>query len=103
VYENQDTGTTADRFQVSGAYTMGNNTIKAMYGQNDDDAKPNSTDAYAIGVDHKFSKRTMVYGLYTSSELALRGESSGNNLNAPNTAIQNGSADGFSVGMVHKF
>jgi len=109
VYEDRSdigaagSGADDNRWQVSGAYSFGNTTVKAMYGQSDNANNTGTDDGYALGVDQKLSKRTKVYGLYTLSELSLRGESSGNNLTAPNTAFSQGDASGFSIGMIHSF
>jgi predicted porin len=81
VYED-DAG--VDIWAVSGSYKMGNNTIKATFGDKD-----GGTDGWAVGVDHKFSKRTKVYALYAD----------GNSLNSDNV----GDASGFSFGMQHNF
>lgn len=93
VFENDEVGTAdTDRFQLSGAYTMGNNTVKAMWGQSDNGTT--ESDGWAVGLDHKLSKRTKVYGLYTDSENGTRGESSGGT---------GGAGSGFSLGMIHSF
>jgi predicted porin len=106
VYENQDVGSgsnneTRDVWQISAGYNFGNNTLKGMYGQagnfgfsdleiNEDDDK---RDAWAIGLDHKLSKRTKAYVLYTDSELAVH----------DHVAETLGGGSAFSMGMVHKF
>jgi predicted porin len=92
VYEDQDhaiDGVDADRWQLSGSYTFGNNVVKAMYGENEVDlaGADIDMDQWAIGLDHNFSKNTKVYAVYTDFD------SDGNGLDW----------DGFSVGMVHKF
>jgi predicted porin len=59
---------------LNGAYTFGNNTLKAEYGRARDSANNGSlglgtTDGsrmWAIGLDHAMSKRTTVYGMYAS-------------------------------------
>jgi len=94
VYETEDNaGADTDRFQISAAYTMGNNTVKAMYGQEDVDGGAES-DAWGLGVDHKMSKRTKVYAQYVDSERALQ-------LGDGNDGT--GAGDGFSLGMMHSF
>jgi len=99
VYESKSdiagaAGADANLWQISAAYTMGNNTLKAMYGNNDTDTAADEKDGWAIGVDHKMSKRTQVYALYVDSEQGLRGDYDG-------TKYTDGSA--FSIGMVHSF
>jgi predicted porin len=78
-----DNGT--DKWQVQGAYAMGNNTLKAAYGDNDA-----TGDSWVVALDHKMSKRTNAYVLYADSD---------NSLNSENR----GDLSGFSLGMVHKF
>ncbi|MEN8174685.1 MAG: porin [Pseudomonadota bacterium] len=92
VYENQDNtgGGEADLWQVSGSYKFGNNVVKAMYGENDPDGG-STDDAWAVGLDHNFSKRTTAYILYTDSDVALKDYTA------------RGSAEGFALGMIHKF
>jgi predicted porin len=85
VYEDQDTSSDNTLWMINGSYTMGNNTIKAMYGDND-----NGGDGWALGVDHKFSKRTKVYALYADSDNSLNSEAKGD-------------LSGFSLGMQHNF
>jgi predicted porin len=74
-----------DAWQLQGAYAMGNNTLKAAYGDNDA-----AGDSWVIGLDHKMSKRTKAYVLYADSDRDLNSENDGDN-------------SGFSLGMVHKF
>jgi len=67
--------------------------LKAAYGDRDHDKYINAVDTsddeqmWTIGLDHKLSKRTMVYGLYTdfSDDAA------------------NSDWDAFSLGIIHKF
>lgn len=98
VYEDQSdrggvSGDDGSLWQISGAYTMGNNTIKAMYGENEFDGFTDKS-AWAVGVDHKMSKRTKVYALYTDSGQGLHSESS---------SVTDGRGEGISLGMVHSF
>jgi predicted porin len=105
-------GSDVDRWTVQASFGMGNNKVKAMYG-NEDIAGGASSDAWAVGVDHSFSKRTSAYALYVDSERGLRSPSSvtvadgtcsvadGNPDKCPNYG--GGGGSGFSVGMVHKF
>ncbi len=122
VFEDQDhavVGIDAKRWQLSGSYTMGNNVIKAMYGENEVEVSPSGQDAlddgdtflvggsfipsdyrgfdvrqWALGVDHNFSKRTKAYFVYTDVDVD---QLTNSNLDS------NGSWDGFSIGLVHKF
>jgi predicted porin len=99
-------------WQVQAAYAFGNNQIKAMYGAVDRDAdRPFSNtrdtlainkirddlkgdrEAWAIGFDHNFSKRTKAYALYTEvtdDQDGLPG-------------IGGAQWSGFSLGMIHAF
>jgi predicted porin len=123
VYENQEhalTGLDADRWQISGSYTMGNNVIKAMYGENEvecstscllvvgpggytlGDGSPlngsySGVDVrqWALGVDHNFSKRTKAYVVYTDVDVDQQMTMGPNDVD--------GSWDGFSLGLVHSF
>jgi predicted porin len=147
IYEMEDNmigftkGTDADRWQVQAGYTFGNNMIKAMYGQGDwsgpfayyglgtisgrtgvydvyarDRLEGDST-AWAIGLDHNFSKRTKAYILYANADytydykqdaatyrrLEVGSESSPNESGRVINAKTDGSAGGFSIGMIHTF
>jgi predicted porin len=123
VYENQDhavVGVDADRWQISGSYTIGNNVLKAMYGENEVEVSQNGAYAledgdvylmdgvlftdyrgfdvrqWAVGLDHNFSKRTKAYIVYTDVDVDHQA--------GPGTTIDNdGSWDGFSIGLIHKF
>jgi predicted porin len=78
-YEDQDNGTAGDvdAWSLGGEAYFGNNTVRALFGNTDNGAT--DTDAWAIGVQHNFSKRTRVYAEYAdqdangtdSSEFAL--------------------------------
>jgi predicted porin len=92
VYEDQDHAiddVDAQRWQLSGSYTFGNNVVKLAYGQNDIDFGTADWDIeqWAIGLDHNLSKRTKVYAVYTDVD----------------TDDLDIDWDGFSLGMVHKF
>ncbi|MFK7847348.1 MAG: porin, partial [Rhodothermales bacterium] len=112
VYERQTLGseiieldaggnTDINKWMVSGAYEFGNNTVKGYFGQYDPEDPiilNSSLNGWAIGWDHKFSKRSKVYALYADSEIGLhdvRFES--------NEEIPLFGAKGFSMGMVHTF
>ncbi len=99
VYEDQDhpiVGVDAERWQLSGSYTFGNNVIKAMYGELDVDVSgsqlawmdwvlgaslpdgfPIATSGYsgydvsqwAVGFEHNFSRRTQAYIVYTEVDV----------------------------------
>jgi predicted porin len=93
-----------DMWQVQAGYAFGNNMIKAMYGQMNNDVKyeggsqvarnaqaflnDKDRDAWAVGYDYNFSKRTTAYAVYSS-------------VTDDRPAEQNW--DGFSLGMMHSF
>jgi predicted porin len=84
-----------DSWQLSASYTMGNNTLKAAYGEADDMVRNSvaagfqvdDVDQWSIGLDHKLSTRTKVYAVYSDY----------------NTNATNADWDALSVGIVHKF
>ncbi len=90
VYADQSDLTATDNYTVNGSYKFGNNKLKAMWSQIDPDTGSKS-DAWAIGLDHNFSKRTKVYVQYADSEHGLM------------TTNPDGEQSGLSLGMVHKF
>lgn len=50
-------------------FKQGNNIWVAQVGQNDDDTASNlDTDYFAVGIIHKFSKTTRIFGGYTQSD-----------------------------------
>lgn len=100
VYEDQTdvngaVGEDATLIQVQGAYTMGNNTVMAMWGQNDPSNGFTTKKSWAVGVNHKMSKRTKVYAVYTDSGRAL--------MNYSSSVYKGAAGEGFSLGMVHSF
>jgi predicted porin len=139
IYEWEDnmiafpSGTDGERWQIQAGYTFGNNMIKAMYGQGDftgswqcfdcasdtlvwdRDQITGENSAWAIGLDHNFSKRTKAYVLYTnvdySQEYRDQRWSSGQSNPDFNDsgwttrakAKLDGDAGGFSIGMIHSF
>ncbi len=59
------------QWRVTGTYAFGNNVLKAVYHRLDgstpsyDFGGDYTGDAWGVGVDHNFSKRTKIYALYT--------------------------------------
>ena len=114
VYENEETkarnlGTVfdADKYYVNAAWKFGNIAIKGMYYMVDDDESDDG-DAWAIGWDHNLSNRTTAYLLYTQTDfndvspLRVRGpDGRGGAGGLHNYGY--GKADGFAMGMIHKF
>lgn len=90
VYADQGDLTASDNYTVNGSYKFGNNKLKAQWSQIDPDSGSKS-DAWAIGLDHNFSKRTKMYVQYADSEHGLHITNLG------------GEQSGLSFGMVHKF
>lgn len=90
-----------DSWQLSGSYTMGNNTFKIAYGEADGFVRDQShnfnvddAEMWSIGVDHKLSNRTKVYAAYTDFETdddVLLGADSDTEY------------DAFSLGIIHTF
>lgn len=64
IANNDDVDSTA--WQLQGAYDFGNNRIKAMYGDFDDDSASDigDGDTWALGYQYNFSSRTDVQVLY---------------------------------------
>ncbi len=90
-------------YTINGSYKFGNNVVKAMWLRTDwdDDITildgagtdtTDSTDSWAIGLDHNFSKRSKVYVIYADSDI---------NLHTTNFGLQG--QKGISMGMVHSF
>ena len=77
-------------YTINGSWAFGNNKLKGMWGQVDPD-NGSKTDAWAIGLDHNFSKRTKMYVQYADSEHGLQ------------STNPSGDQSGVSFGMVHKF
>ncbi len=97
VYAEQNlealTGTNTSNVLINGSWKFGNNKLKAEWGQIDPDAKgADTTNAWAIGLDHNFSKRTKMYVQYADSESGLQ-----------STNYKGLDQTGVSFGMVHKF
>ncbi len=90
VYADQGNITDSNNLQISGAMKFGNNKVKAMWAQIDPDSG-SKLNAWAIGLDHNFSKRTKMYVQYADSEAGLQ------------STNPSGDQSGFSFGMVHKF
>ncbi len=102
VYEDTDGNPTggslggdAERWQLSGSYTFGNNVVKGMYGSEDrKDATANGDrNQWAIGIDHNFSKRTTAYLVYTAYDADGLSFGGGPELDW----------DAYSLGLRHKF
>jgi len=82
----------ADTWQLALSYKFGNTVVKGMYQDGEEDQAAGSDqeyDAFALGVDHNFSKRTRVYAVYTETSVDTTG--------------MNADVDAFGAGIVHKF
>ncbi len=109
-YEEQDldlVAANADRtiemWYVEGGYTMGNTTIKGIYGDVDLDLPANSDNStWAIGVDHKLSKRTMVWAQYADSESGVN-DGVGSTINTGSNGTVTGATteSAWQIGMRH--
>jgi predicted porin len=100
VYENEEnsSGDDTDKYQISASFKFGNNKVKGMFADNDLDSDSDLGDlwddgsAWAVGLDHNFSKRSKMYVQYADSDGALMSSTGGTK-----------GVDGFSFGMVHSF
>lgn len=92
---------------INGQFNFGNNAVKAMYTQSDEKNNNGAkfasvfgpavdTDAWAVGLDHYFSKRSTVYLLYTAKD------ADGKDLCAT-CSNSTGDWKGWSLGMIHDF
>jgi len=104
-----------DGFTLFGTYTFGLETVKLAYtqagkldnGGADGKVKDSSASLFALGLDHKFSKRTTGYVQYTmlanenNADYALGGNSAG--YGNPATPGVGKDPSAFSVGMIHNF
>ncbi len=105
LYEDREAGVTGsagdtENWTINGKYTMGNNVIKAGYGDSDAFGSTADVDAWFIGLDHNMSKRTMVYAQYAEAEcggaLSIKESSTA-------TCVANEDMSGFQVGISHSF
>ncbi len=90
-YEDQDNGSSAsdvDAVGIGAEAYFGNNTVKVLYTSADTSGGAD-TDAWAIGLQHSFSKRTRVYVEYADLDA--------------DTASGLGDMNEFSVGLRHDF
>lgn len=96
-------------YYLAGKYRFGSNTVMAAFTKSGDQSRAVNTGAkqWSLGYDHKLSRRTSVYALYTR----LDNDSAASfNLSVPDgsTGIASASAAGadpsaFSFGMRHRF
>lgn len=90
IYEDrssQDFGSLdSDSWQLQLAYDFGNNRVKAMYGEYDDNAT-GDYDTWAIGFQHNFSKRTDAQVIYRQAD----------------ADVGNGQDDVFALQLNHSF
>jgi len=89
---DNNTNIESNTWQLSGSYAFGNNVVKAMWQEGENEisgATDLEYEAWALGLDHNFSKRTRVYAVYTETDEETSGVSD--------------DADAFGVGLVHKF
>jgi len=87
------TGDDAETWQLSASYKFGNNVVKAMYQEGDQDVSGGSDleyEAFAVGAEHHFSKRTHVYAIYMETDEETSGGGGDD-------------VDAFSLGLQHKF
>lgn len=95
IYEDRDIDHVGDgdSWQLSGSYTVGNNTFKVAYGEVSDAVNSDGMgfnldgEQWSIGFDHKLSTRTKVYAAYSDFD----------------DDQANSDWDALSVGIVHEF
>jgi predicted porin len=95
VYENVEKDLTVgssdrDSWVVNGIYNIGAIDLKAHYGQVDNNGT--DQDLWALGMDYKFSKRTLAYLVYGTGD-------DGNDT----TTSNGGDVSGWNIGMKHSF
>jgi len=96
-------------WQLGGAFAMGNNTIKVQYSDKSEgvDGSDDGANVWALGFEHKMSKRTMVYADYgrlnndAGSDIGFMAKI-GNGSSTPKGGAGS-EADGFGIGIIHKF
>ncbi len=101
-------GADTDVWTLGASYQMGNNKIKFQYADRDEtsSAADDGADMWALGIDHAMSKRTTVYAIYASTDNdsgSARTSWSGGNSGAAGAGAAGENADGFGVGIIHKF
>jgi predicted porin len=76
VYENEviewidgNDQTDTDRWDISGAFTLGMGEIKATYFDWEDNVTSVTGSGFSLGYDYNFSKRTQLYALYHDSTI----------------------------------
>lgn len=96
-----------DAFYLALSHNMGNNTFKLAYANADDDtASSTGADYWAVGVDHHFSKRTLVYGLYTrvnNDSNGTYGLGTTGSSNATGAVAPGEDPSSFAFGIKHSF
>ena len=115
--EGHNDGKDRDFWSIGAAFGMGNNTLKAQYAvadEHDDYATVSGDETgatkWAIGLDHKMSKKTKLYAIYSSLDnddgqnVSLT-NNTGHGDAGPNAGsiVAGSDPSAFSVGMVHKF
>lgn len=76
---------------VSAAYKIDNITLKAQYGEIEDDADGDEEETFSLGADYKLAKNTKLYAFYTS------------NTDTDGSDSSEEDSDYVGVGMEHKF
>lgn len=96
-------------WQIGGAFDFGSNTVKLQYAERDEGVSnaDDGANVFAIGLEHKMSKRTMVYVDYgrldndKGSNIGFMSKI-GNGSGTPQGGAGT-SPDGFGLGIIHKF
>jgi len=103
-YDANDSGSDFSAWMVGGSWTMGAWVFKANYIAGEVDSCTGDycdPDQWTIGADYNLSKRTTVYGLYTSASgaTALGSGANDSDWNWPETD----QVGGFALGLKHTF
>jgi predicted porin len=107
-------GNDGKAWALDAGYKIANNLLKFQYAKADKTDKStvdNGGKMYAVGVDHSFSKTTMVYVNYAKSKndngtgafFPSSGPGGHDTTNVPSSVSNGASPKAYSVGMIHNF
>lgn len=107
IYEKADNAAgTHDRdaWYLNGSHKLGNIVLKAAYGRAGDAVANDGAKTWSLGADYNLSKRSYMYGYYTSTSNDSAGTYSiGNGQGSFNAAAAGSDPSVFSIGMRHTF
>lgn len=94
--DNQDSASKDESgYFVSAAYKIDAFTLKAQYGQIEDDADDDEEETLSLGADYKLGKKTKLFAFYTNNE-----DTDGSSGQPESSDFD---SDYFGVGLEHKF